>query len=105
MRCTLDRRLKQWTGNCFLYSLYALIVPTAGSNSDMGDSLIFHNRLYVCKVKVDKTRYIDQVSDTLHTLLQHFVCFLQSIRHRSASIYDLKQLVVWNDDQCINIFL
>ena len=102
MRCTLDRRLKQWTGNRFLYSLYSLIVPAAGSNSDMGDPLIFHNRLYVCKVKVDKTRYIDQVSDTLHTLLQHFVCFLQSIRHRSTTIYDLKQFIIRDNDQSID---
>ena len=35
---------------------------------------------------------------TLLCLLQNFVCFLESFRHRGTAVYDFKQLVIWNDN-------
>lgn len=48
---------------------------------------------------------IDQVCDTLNCLLQHLICLLQCLRHCRPAVYDLKQLVIRDDDQRVNILL
>ena len=70
----------------------------------MGDTLVDHNCLNVGKVKVDQGWYIDQVSDSLDTLLKYFVCLFQCIRHRCSSVDNLKKLIIRNDNQCVYIF-
>ena len=67
----------------------------------MSDTLIDHNSLDISKVKIDQTRNIDQVGNTLNCLLKNFICFLKSIRHSCAAVYDLKKTVIWDNDQSI----
>ena len=71
----------------------------------MSDTLISHNCLYICKVKVDKTRLIDKVCNTLNTLLKYLICLLQRIRNTCSLITDLKELVVRDNNKCIHILL
>ena len=67
--CTLDGCLKQRAGYSLLNSLKCLLVALRLTNTDMSDALICHNSLNISEVKVDKTRNIDQVCDSLNTLL------------------------------------
>ena len=69
----------------------------------MCDTLIPHYCLNICKVQIDQTRLIDQVCNTLYTLLQYLVCLLQGFRDRCILTADLKQLVIRDHDQCIYI--
>ena len=50
-------------------SVDTLIVTASHTDTDMCDSLVCHNSLNICKVQVDQGWYIDQVCDTLNTLL------------------------------------
>ena len=45
--------------------------------------------IVIRKVKVDQRWNIDQICNTLNTLLQYLVRFFQSLRHCCASIYNL----------------
>ena len=98
MRCTRDRSLKKRTGNSLLNSFQSLIIAASLTDTDMSNALICHNSLYISKVEVD------QVCDTLNTLLQYLVSLLQSFRHGCPSVYNIKQLVIWNDNQRIYTF-
>ena len=55
----------------------------------MSDTLVTHYCLDICKVKVDQTRLVDQVCDTLYTLLQYLICLLQSFWDTCTLIADL----------------
>ena len=46
-----------------------VIVTTALADTDMSDALVRHNGLYICKVQVNKRRYVDQIRNALDTLL------------------------------------
>ena len=35
---------------------------------------------------------------------KNLICFLQGFRHCSASVYNLKKLIIWNNDDRIYIF-
>ena len=103
MGSALDRCFQKRTGNCLFDCLKRLVVSASGSDTDMSDTLVFHNSLYIRKVEVDQRRYIDQVCNTLDTLLEHFVSFLQSFRHRCPSVYYFQKFIIRNYDQCVHI--
>ena len=84
--------------------LKSFVVTAPGTDSDMCDTLVLHNRLDISEVEVDQGRNIDQVCDTLDTLLEYLVCLLESLRHRCASVYDFKKLIIRDHDDRINIF-
>ena len=69
----LDSCLKQRTGNSDLHCIDCLVVSCCISDTDVCNTLVLHYSLNVCKVKVDQSWDIDQVGNTLNTLLQHFV--------------------------------
>ena len=104
VRCTCDGCLKQRAGNCLLNCFKSLVITFALSDTDMSNSFISHNCLYIGKVKVDQWRYIDQVCDTLDTLLKNFISFLKCFRHSCSSVYNFKKLIIRNNDKCIYIF-
>ena len=54
------------------------------------------------QLKIDKTRNIDQVGNTLYCLLKNLICFLQCIRHRGTAVYDLKKFIIRDNDQSID---
>ena len=68
----------------------------------MCHTLVLHDSLYICEVKVDKCRKINKISDSLNCLLQYLICLLECIRHCCATVYYLKKLIIWNDNKCIN---
>ena len=105
MGSTLDRRLEQRAGNGLLDCLKCLVIALGLSDTDVCNTLVLHNCLYICKVQIDQRREIDQVCDTLNCLLQHLICLLQCLRHCRPAVYDLKQLVIRDDDQRVNILL
>ena len=45
------------------------IITGSSTDTDMCQTFVFHNSLNVSKVKVDQSRYIDQVCDSLYCLL------------------------------------
>ena len=47
-------------------------------------------RMNISKVKVDKSRQINQICDALNCLLQNLVCFTKCFRHSCAAIYNLQ---------------
>ena len=71
----------------------------------MCNALVFHDCLHICEVKVDQGRLVDQICDTLYGFHENFIGLAQCFRHRGTAIYDLKQLIIRNDDQGIYILL
>ena len=100
--CTLDGCLKQRAGYSLLNSLKCLVITLCMTDTDMSDTLVHHNGLNICKVKIDKTRNIDQVGNTLYCLLKNLICFLQCIRHRGTAVYDLKKFIIRDNNQSID---
>lgn len=98
-------RLEQRAGNCLLDCFERLVVALGLSDTDVCDTLVLHDCLYICKVQIDQCREINQVCDTLNCLLQHLICLLQCLRHCRPAVYNLKQLVIRDDDQRVNILL
>ena len=76
MGSTLDGCLKKRAGYSLLNSLKCLLVALRLTNTDMSDALICHNSLNISEVKVDKTRNIDQVCDSLYCLEKNLIGFL-----------------------------
>ena len=89
MGCSLDRCLKKRAGNSLLHSIQTLLISLTGTDTDVSDALVLHNSLYIGKVKIDQSRHIDQVSDTLNTLLKNLICLLKCILHGSSAVNDL----------------
>ena len=85
MGSTLDRRLEQRAGNCLLDCFECLVVALGLSDTDVCDTLVLHDCLYICKVQIDQRREIDQVCDTLNCLLQHLICLLQCLDCRPVN--------------------
>ena len=75
MSCTLDGCLKKWRRNGLLNSFHSLIIASCLTDTDVCDSLICHDCLNVCEIKVDQCRQIDQVCDALYCLLQNLIRF------------------------------
>ena len=71
----------------------------------MGNTFISHNCLDICKVEVDKTWLVDQVCYTLNTLLKNLICLLECIRNTCSLITYLEELVIRDNDKCINVLL
>ena len=105
MGCTFDRSLQKRAGHCLFNCFECFVVSFCMSDTDMCDTLVCHNRLYIGKIQINQCRKVDQVGNTLYCLLQNLVCFLECFRHRGTAVYNFKQLVIWNYDQCIYIFL
>ena len=105
MSSTFDGCLKQRRGYSLLNSFHSLVISSGLTNTDMCDSFICHNCLNIREVKVDQCRQIDQVCNSLDSLLQNLVSFAKCFRHSCTTVYDLKQFVVRDNDQCINSFL
>ena len=101
MACTLNGSFKKRAGYSLLNCLNSLVITLSLTNTNMSDTLIDHNSLDISKVKIDQTRNIDKVSNTLNCLLKDFICFLKSIRHSGTAVYDLKKTVIWDNDQSI----
>ena len=101
----LDRGLKQRACDSLLDCFERLVVALGLADTDMRHSLVLHDRLYIGKVEIDQSRQIDQIGDTLDSLLKNLICFLQCFRHRRSAVYDLKKLIVRDHDQCIHILL
>ena len=70
----------------------------------MSDTLISHNRLNICKIQIDETRFKDQIRYTLYTLLKYFIRLAESILDRCSLIANLQKFIVRNNNQCIHIF-
>ena len=104
VRCTCNRGLKQRTCNSLFYCFQCLVVAASLSDTDMCNSLVCHDSLYVCKVQVDQRRYIDQVGNTLDTLLKHFVSLLKRLRHGGTSVYNFQKLIIRDNNQGVNAF-
>ena len=105
MACALNGGLKQRAGYSLLYSLNGLVITLCLTNTDMGDSLIDHDCLDICKVQIDQSRNIDQIGNALNSLLKNLICLLKSIRHCGAAVNDLQETVIWNHDQRIHCLL
>ena len=81
MRRTVDTRLEQRTCNRFLNGVQTLRLPFSTSDSDMGNALILHYRYDVRKIKINKRRHVDQIRDSLDTLLQNLVRHTKGLCH------------------------
>ena len=64
-----------------------------------------HDRTNVGKVEVDEARHDHEISDATNTLLQNLVCKLEGFFERRVGISDQEQILVWNDNQCVNMLL
>ena len=69
----------------------------------MCDAPVCHNGLDIRKIEVDQGRLVNQVRDALNSLLKDFVRFLQRFRHRCPAVHNLKQTVIGDHDQRIDI--
>ena len=103
MGCTGNSSLQKGTLYCHLHSFHCLIIALAFTDTDVSNTLVLHNRLYICEIQIDQCRQIDQICDALYCLLKHFICLLQGFRHSRTSVHDLQKLVIRNDNQCIDI--
>ena len=90
MSSALDGCLKKRRRYRLLYSLHSLVIASCLTDTDVSDSLVCHDCLHICKVKVDQSRQIDQVCDTLYCLLKNFISLTQCFRHGCSSVNDLK---------------
>ena len=90
MCSTLDGSLKKRRGYSLLYSLHSLVIASCLTDTNVCNTFICHNSLNISKVKVDKSRQIDQICDALNCLLQNLVCFTKCFRHSCAAIYNLQ---------------
>ena len=100
-----DGRLQKRTRYRLLHRVESLVVALSGTDSDMGDALVRHDRLHVREIQIDQGRQIDKIRNSLHRLLQHLVRLLQSVRHGRPAVYDLQQLVVGDHNQGIHALL
>ena len=71
-----DSSLQKRTGYSLFYRLQRLVVPSCRTDTDMRNTLVGHDCLYICEVKIDQGRHIDQIRDPLYCLLQHLIRFL-----------------------------
>ena len=69
MGCTGNRGIQQRTFHSHLHCFARLIIALAATNTDMGNTLVLHNGLDIGKIKVNDSRYIDQICDSLYRLL------------------------------------
>ena len=72
----LDRCLKKRAGYSLFYSLECLLVALRLADTDMCDALVCHYSLNICEVKIDKTRNVDQICDSLYSLKKDLIGFL-----------------------------
>ena len=71
----------------------------------MGDALVYHDSLDVREVQIDQSGHIDQVRNTLDSLLKHLVRLAQGVGHGGAPVHDLQKLVVRDHDQGVHALL
>ena len=69
MRCTGNCSIQQRAFHSHLNCFTRLIITLTGTNTDMCNTLVLHNGLDIGKVKVNDSRYINQVCDSLYSLL------------------------------------
>ena len=104
MSCAIDSSLKQRTGNSLFHCIQTLIIACSLTNTNMCNAFIFHNGTDICKVQIDHRSLVDQVCNTLNTLLQHFIRLLQRLRHGGSAVTDCQQLVIRDNNQSIHYF-
>ena len=103
MGCTGNGSLQKGTLYCHLHSFHCLIIALALTDTDVSNTLVLHNGLYICKVQINDSGNIDQIRDSLYCLLQNFICLLQSFRHCGTSVHDLQQLIIGYHNQGIHV--
>ena len=69
----------------------------------MRNSLLTHDCLHVRKVQIDDRRNVDQVCNSLNSLLKDLIRLPESIRERCSAIHDIQKAIIRNDDQRIYI--
>ena len=64
-----------------------------------------HHCAYIGEIKINQTRTHHKVSYTLYALVQHIVCHAESFGKGGFLIRKAEQILVWNNDQCVDHFL
>ena len=105
MACTFYSCFKKWRRYCLLNCLYCLVISCCPTYTYVSYAFIYHNCLNICKVKVNKSRYINKICYTLYCLLQNLISLLKCIRHSCASVYYLKKFIIRNNYKCIYTLL
>ena len=95
-------RLQKRAGHSLLYCVQGLVIALTGTDTDVCNTLVGHNRLYIREVQINQGRQVNQVGNSLYRLLQNLICLLQSIRHGCTAIHNLQQLVIGDHNQGIH---
>ena len=57
----------------------------------MYDSSVLHDRSNICEVEVDECIVYYDIGDTLHALLENFICHLERFQQRSLFLYRFRE--------------
>ena len=69
MCCAVNGCLQKWTGDCLFHSIDALLIAFTFTDTNMCNSFIFHYCYNISKVKINQCRCVNQIGNTLNTLL------------------------------------
>ena len=104
--CTLHRHaVEQWVGDGLFRSFERAAVAFGFTSAHHCLAHFVHDRTDVGKVEVDEAGHNHQVRDATNALLQHFVSKLERFLKCCVRVGDQEQILVWNNDQRINMLL
>ena len=99
----VDARLEQRGGDGHFCRGPGPVLAASRSDAHQGRASLAHDRFDVREVEVDQARSGDQVRDAGNTLHQNLVRLFEGIEDGHLVIGHLKQLVVGDDDQGVDL--
>ena len=77
--------------------------PDATPRSHHGASHFRHNGADVGEIQIDHARIDNQIRNAAHAVLQYLIGALEGVGKRHFFVGDQKQVLIWNDDQRIDV--
>src|SRR6266540_112593 len=102
---TFDARFEERTGHGRPGGADRTSLARRVADAHEGGAGVLHDHAHVGEVGVDEARRRDQVGDALHTLQQHLVAHLERVEHRRVLVGQLKQPVVRDHDERVELAL
>ena len=99
--CPINGCFQKWGCDSELGGFNSAVFTSGRANAHQSRTSPLHNRLNVCKVKVDQTRSSNKVGNTLHTGEKNLICRFEGVKHRNVAIRDREQTIVRNHNEGI----
>src|SRR5258705_2731638 len=99
----VDGLLEKWRLDRLARGIRGARLTCAVSDAHQRGARVGHDRLHVGEVEVDEAGHRDEVTDALDALAQNIVDDAESVDHAGALLDDLKETVVRDRDQRVDL--